>query len=223
MRPASARLTPRRLGGRSRPGNLDGLVVLLRIVVGRGLCRVARPWGAIAVTLLAALTSVVLTACDSGEDEDGERSTTTTAESTTSTTTREAAVEAAYAKFWDTYIEFGGRTGPFDPDEAKTVLGAVSTGDKYEQLFNYFQVNRLKGLVLRGRPENAPKLDVTLEGADRATVKDCMADTGGIYRADTGERVDTPTTGRQLVTATLVLEGGAWKVESLGGEEPCSL
>jgi hypothetical protein len=196
---------------------------LLRIVVGRGLCR-ALPGRALAVTLLAVLLAGVLGSCDSKSGDGKKRETTTSAvELTTSTLTQEAAVAHDYAKFWDTYIGFGGRTGEFKPDEAKTMLGGVSTGKEYEKLFNYFQLNRAKGLVLRGRPESAPKLDITVEGQDRATVKDCMADTGGIYKADTGERVDTPTQGRKLVTAHMVLETGVWKVESVGGEQPCSI
>jgi hypothetical protein len=49
-------------------------------------------------------------------------------------------------------------------------------------------------------------------------VRDCYLDSTGIYDAATGNRKDTPTGVRHLITATLVREGGAWKVSDLHKE-----
>ena len=53
---------------------------------------------------------------------------------------------------------------------------------------------------------------------ETATVRDCSLDNTGIYDAATGERHDTATGVRHLITATLVLEDGSWKVSDLNQE-----
>jgi len=51
-----------------------------------------------------------------------------------------------------------------------------------------------------------------------ATVRDCYLDNTGVFDAATGERHDTPTGVRNLITATLQLEGSTWKVSDLKQE-----
>lgn len=192
---------------------------------------------ALAIALLAA------TSCSSGDDKTAERPAATSATTAASRTgseairstttaapvTEEEAVKAAYLRFWEVVDEYGKRTGPFDPVDAKAVLGAVATGGEYEHLFNTFQLHRLKGLVFRDgdTPDELAPV-VTIESPTRASVKDCRTDKGGIYKESTGERVDIPTEGRRLFEVILVKEDSQWKVSSVGGragaeDPPCTV
>lgn len=134
-----------------------------------------------------------------------------------------AAAEAAYRSFWAAFAAYGTGTDAFDPVTFARVFAPLSTGAEYERLFGYFQTLRLRGQVLRGGggdADLAPR--VTLTGIGRAEVRDCMADTGGVYDVATGTRLDTPTEGREVWTATLVVEGGRWKVaDVVGTGEAC--
>lgn len=192
----------------------------------------------VGITILA-LAVCVGAACSSGEDKTADSPTATTtpdqlATSSTATTGTSAgndreAVRSAYLHFWAVVDDYGKRTGPFDPTEAKTVLSAVATGGEYGHLFDMFQLNRLKGLVYRdgdAPDEFAPV--VTIEGPARASIRDCRTDRGGVFNASTGERVDTPTEGRRLFEVVLVREDAQWKVSSVGGrtnpeDPPCTV
>jgi len=191
--------------------------------------------------LLLATAAAVAGACSHGKERTAAPSTTTTSTSATTnggaidSTTAAApaddreAVKAAYLHFWTVVDAYGKRTGPFDPGDAKAVLGAVATDGEYDHLFNTFQLNRIKGLVYRdgdAPDEFAPV--VTVEAPGRAAVRDCRTDRGGVFKEATGERVDTPTEGRRLFEVTLVKDAGQWKVSSVGGktnpeDPPCTV
>jgi hypothetical protein len=181
------------------------------------------------VALLVAAAVAVVAACTS--DGDGAAATTSpddtstsepsTTDATTTTLDAEEEVLAAYRDFWEVYLEVGGMTGPFDPEMVGSILRSRSTGPEYDHLFDLFQADRLAGQVRRGTLDLAPAV-VSLDGST-ATVSDCIDDHTGIYRADTGERVDTDTPELHNVTVDLVVEEGVWKVERLlGVEEPCT-
>lgn len=193
---------------------------------------------------LALFTAVGAAACSNDKDRAADDSATTTTPSPSgsgtsagavdSTTTSlpaddKEAVKAAYLQFWAVVDEYGKRTGTFNAADAKSVLGAIATGGEYDHLFNAFQLNRLKGLVYRdgdAPDEFAPV--VTIEGPDRASVRDCRTDRGGVFKEATGERVDTATEGRRLFEVVLVKDGLQWKVSSVGGrtnpeDPPCTV
>lgn len=187
----------------------------------------------LAATLLALIVVTGAAGCSRGGGSTAEHSPTTTppptsgtdttAGATDSTTTPPAgdereAIKAAYLRFWMVVDEYGKRTGRFDPVDAKAVLGAVATDGEYDHVFDTFQLNRLKGLAYRdgdAPDEFAPV--VTIEGPDRASVRDCRTDRGGVFKEDSGERVDTPTDGRRLFEVVLVKDGSPWRVASVGG------
>ena len=192
--------------------------------------------------LLVAMAAAVTGACSEGKGRTAASSTTTTTPATSATTNggsiastptapadEREAVKEAYLHFWTVVDAYGKRTGPFDPADAKAVLGAVATDGEYDHLFNTFQLNRIKGLVYRdgdAPDEFAPV--VTVEAPERASVRDCRTDRGGAFKESTGERVDTPTEGRRLFEVVLVKDAGQWKVSSVGGktnpeDPPCTV
>lgn len=131
------------------------------------------------------------------------------------------AVEAAYRTFWATYDTYGAQAVAFDQAEFARAFGPVATGAEYERLHGFFQVLRLEGSTLRGGAAEDLAPRVTLEGPGRATVRDCMADSGGLYDRH-GQRLDTPTEGRETWVSTLVVDDGTWKVaDVVGTGEPC--
>lgn len=171
-----------------------------------------RPIG-IAVSALAALG--VLSAC---ADDEGARSssTTTTASTATddSTTTigEDQEVLDAYVSFWnDGYLAAADPMDPTDP-----ALAAHATGEQLETLERAFLARQTNGEVIRGTLDLQPRV-VSVVG-DTATVRDCYLDNTGVFDALTGERHDTATGVRHLITATLVVEDDTWKLSDLERE-----
>ena len=162
---------------------------------------------------LLSMIAVLTAACSSGGD--GATTTTTLSQSPTSTTSTlppaEQEVADAYRAFWDAYLA---SADPMDP--LSTRLSDHATGTELETVRTAFIARRSGGEVIRGSFELAPRV-VSVVG-DTATVRDCYLDNTGIYDAATGTRKDTPTGVRHLITATLVREGGAWKVSDLRKE-----
>jgi hypothetical protein len=127
-----------------------------------------------------------------------------------------ADIEQAIEEFWAAYLELGGATGPFDPDQVRARLGQRATGDSLSQLFEVFQGHALAGRVIRGEIDTAPEVVAVADG--RAQVRDCVDDRTGLYRIDTGERLDTDDPLRHELTYELVLDDGAWKVTAIRDE-----
>lgn len=142
---------------------------------------------------------------------------TTTTEVTTTTASVEVAVQSAYREFWDSFLELGGMTGRFDPNVVIPILRRRTTGAQYETLFKNFQSDRLADIVRKGTVDLAPKVQ-SVDGA-KAILTDCYDDKIGVYRASTGERLDTDTPDRHPATVELVLEDGAWKIAALTFED----
>ena len=124
----------------------------------------------------------------------------------------EQVVLDAYVAFWnDGYLA---AADPMDP--TNPALAAHATGEQLETLESAFLARQANGEVIRGTLDLAPRV-VSVVG-ETATVRDCYLDNTGIYDAVTGERHDTATGVRHLVTATLVLEDETWKVSDLTQE-----
>lgn len=179
------------------------------------------------VVSLLLVAGVGATGCsrDDGKAAPKTSSSTTAREATSTTPTTvsaELAVQSAYREFWDMFLELGAMTGQFDPDVVIPILRRRTTGTEYETLFKNFQADRLAGIVRKGTVDLAPKV-ASVDGA-KATLRDCYDDQIGVYRASTGERLDTDTPDRHPATVALVLEDGSWKVETLTFEEgTCTL
>lgn len=128
----------------------------------------------------------------------------------------DAELEAAVLDFWDVYLELGAVTDPFDPIATRARLEQRTSGDELQTLFNFFQSNALAGYVIRGEIESS--LTVVSASDDSAEVRDCYDDTTGLYRIDTGERVDTDNPERHQVVFVLINDAGAWKVDQVRDE-----
>ena len=164
--------------------------------------------GSVGVIVAAAL--VAACSSDDGDAATGT-TTTTTSVATTTTTTTEQEILAAYESFWDGYLQ---AADPMNPEHPTLV--EVATGDQLRQLRSAFLARLSAGEVIRGEVETAAEVVEVDSGA--ATVRDCYLDRTGIYDAASGERKDTESGVRHLVTVGLVQESARWKVASITRE-----
>jgi len=167
----------------------------------------------LAIRLAATLSVALLGACN-GDREPSPATTSTTDQVTTTTSATEAAERAAlegYRAYWDAYLK---SADPMDPENP--LLAQHATGPALETVQKAFLALKSAGKVIRGELDLAPRV-VTVDGG-MATVRDCYGDGTGVYDAATGAREDEPSGQRHLVTATLRLDEGTWKVERLADE-----
>jgi hypothetical protein len=155
----------------------------------------------------AALLAVLLLGC-SGDDDGASPTTRPTAEPTTTTAAADADVLNAYRGFWDAYLAAADPMDPAHPD-----LERFATGASLEAVRRAFADHFARGEVIRGSVDLAPEIE-QLDDAS-ATVRDCYLDQTHIFDSESGAQVDPPEDATFEVLATLVLEGGSWKVSSL--------
>lgn len=173
-----------------------------------------RPVGVL-VSALVALG--IAGACADDDGSNAAEPTATTDSSVESTTTtvdadQDQDVLEAYIAFWnDGYLV---AADPMDPTHP--ALAEHATGQQLETLERAFLARQQNGEVIRGTLDLAPRV-VSVVG-DTATVRDCYLDNTGVFDAATGERHDTASGVRHLITATLVVEEGNWKVSDLARE-----
>ena len=158
------------------------------------------------------LAAVVLAACSSDGSPAAERSTTTTSTvPTTATTTTlepQAAAVGAYRAFWQAFLAAADPMNPEDPR-----LAEHATGEQLAAVRKSFLAAKAAGNVIRGSLDLAPK--VVSADATTVVLRDCYGDTTGLYNATTGVRQDKDDPRRLLVTATVTLVDGVWKVASI--------
>jgi len=159
---------------------------------------------------LAAAVLALLAACGGNGDDGAEPTTTTPAGQTTATTglDAEAAVLDAYRGFWAAYLAAGDPMDPAHPD-----LERFASGASLERLRESLGQHFANGEVIRGTLELSPVVEQL--GAETATVRDCYLDRTHLFDSTTGEQVDPEGEATFEVVASLVLDGGSWKVTSL--------
>jgi hypothetical protein len=135
---------------------------------------------------------------------------------TTSAPARDADLQLAVESFWASYVQIGGRVGPFDVATVRAALARHATGAELSKLLNVFEANAVAGYVIRGAIASDPS--VVTRGATSAEVRDCYDDRTGLFRVTDGQRVDRDNPARHEVLMRLVLEGGSWKVASMKSE-----
>ena len=171
-----------------------------------------------AASAVALALALVGSACSSGVDGGSASAGATTPSTTSATagttassaTAADAEVLAAYRAFWDAYLV---AADPMDPEHPALV--AHATGEQLETVQKAFLARKVGGEVIRGTLDLAPRVVSVVD--ERATVRDCYLDNSGVYDA-AGTRKDTASGVRHLITASLVWEGGAWKVSDLQKE-----
>lgn len=163
---------------------------------------------------LAVVAAGVLAGCSSGGSSDVERprSTTTTSTVPTTTTTTmldpQTAAVAAYRAFWQAFLAAADPMNPEDPR-----LAEHATGEQLAAVRKSFLAAKAAGNVIRGGLDLAPK--VVSADATTVVLRDCYGDTTGLYNGATGERQDKDDPRRLLVTATVTIVDGVWKVASI--------
>ena len=156
-----------------------------------------------------------LAGCSSEDEPSAEPETSTTTASTTPTTQTsipahgEEAV-AAYRAFWQDFLAAG---DPIDPQSPR--LAEHATGEQLASVRNSFLAAKGAGHVLRGTLNLAPRV-VSAE-ATTVVISDCYDDQTGLYSPD-GVRQDKEDPRRHLITATVTLVDGAWKVAAVKHE-----
>ena len=140
-------------------------------------------------------------------------STTVSTEPTTQTSAPMPGAEAvaAYRAFWQDFLAAG---DPMNPEHPR--LAEHATGEELAAVRKSFLAAKAAGNVIRGTLDLAPRT-VAVE-ATTVVIRDCYGDATGLYSAATGARQDRETPGRQLVTATVLLVEGVWKVTAIKHE-----
>ena len=159
---------------------------------------------------IASCVAVALVGC--GSSHRRADPTTTKAIATTSTVPADqATVIAAWRHYWDIYIAVGSELHL--PDLR---LAEVATGEEVRTLGGRFLADKSQGHVLKGTIDLDPK--VVSVAAETATLRDCYFSRILVYDNATGQPTGSGDTNRTLVTATLVLDGGTWKVSAIHHE-----
>jgi hypothetical protein len=164
---------------------------------------------------IAVLTLLTVAACsydDTPEAEPPPSTTTTSPAPTTNTAANpQAEAIAGYRAFWQAYLAAADPINPEDPR-----LAEHATGEELAAVRSAFLAVKSAGHVIRGTLDLAPRV-VTAE-AGTVVISDCYDDKTGLYAADTGVRQDKDDPERRLVTATVVLVDGVWKVSAVKNE-----
>ena len=160
----------------------------------------------------ASCVAVMLASCGRGHPRAVDPTTTTAPVATTSTLPAEqAAVTQAWRHYWDIYVAVGSEMHLPDPR-----LVEVATGEELRTLGGAFLADMSQGHVLKGTTDLDPKVVSVVAGT--ATLRDCYFSRILVYSTATGQPIGSGDTNRSLVTATLVLDGGTWKVSAIRHE-----
>ncbi len=144
--------------------------------------------------------------------------TTTSTEATTRSTSADEAEQAVFDAYRGYFDAILAANDP--PDQSHPALRQFATGEAFQSVFEAAQGNRLAGRALRlpenSRTEHRAEV-ISIEG-DQATVRDCAVDDGLVVSIETGEVLNDEVTTR-LVTGTLVMDQGQWKVSNTSVEQ----
>lgn len=158
------------------------------------------------------ISGLLLASCWSGSDRaDPESSTTTNSITSSTAPSAQAEVTAAWRRFWDVYLAASNPMNPQDPR-----LREVATGEELKTLTSAFLASKSSGEIYKGTIELRPAVPEV--SGDTATLSDCYLSSILAYDAQTGALRDRHENVRRLVTASLVKEGGVWKVARIRHE-----
>ena len=167
---------------------------------------------------IAALAGVVVVGGAACGGDDDEKSTSSTASSTTAapTTTldeetrKEEGAKAAYIAYWDAFERASAQ--PVDPSSRD--LLARMTGDQARLVVHNLEEMQASGQAAR-RPANSQSrhqvsaTELQADGSVRIT--DCQVDDAVVYDTTNGEVLNDAVV-TNLISATMVQDGNAWKV-----------
>ncbi|MFG1952483.1 hypothetical protein [Micromonospora sp. NPDC048830] len=120
----------------------------------------------------------------------------------------------AYRQMWAAYAKAGAAADPDEPE-----LARHATGQALSTLKSGLAKLRKDGEVIKGEYKSDPKVVVASPSTAPSTVsvQDCLNTTRFLtYKAATGALADDIPGGNRAVRATVVRDGGIWKVSSFG-------
>lgn len=163
------------------------------------------------VAALAIALALALAAATCGDDEDPpDRTTSTTASGSSSTApSPEDEVEAAYLAYRAMVTRLLEDPNPDDEE-----IGQRAVGENRDFLVDRLTTLNALGQALRFGPAYDYSVEsVSVTGSD-AVVRDCTVDDAQTITVATAEVVSEGTS-TQLLEASLVLEGNAWRVRTV--------
>lgn len=128
---------------------------------------------------------------------------------------RAAAIEA-YKGMWDAFAEAGETA-----DQKSPKIRRYATGNARTRIVAALLGYRDQGVVTRGRLEMSPEVKSLnpASSPSSAEVVDCADSTGWVKQdAKSGRPIKEPA-GKRKITATVVVDDGAWKVSDFKAEE----
>jgi hypothetical protein len=137
--------------------------------------------------------------------------TTTTSAVTSTTSAKEAAVVDAWRRYWEIYVAVASEMKL--PDAR---LAQVATGEELKQLGSGFLAFASDGELFRGTIDLNPK--VLSVDSSAATLRDCYLSHILGYDAKTNQAKGAEDPTRRLVTVSMVMADGTWKVASIRHE-----
>ena len=210
---ASSSLRPPTSGVRI---HLEAITALVLVVAALAGCSASGDDDTSASDLTSATTSEAPATTTASTSSTAPAPPTAPRTETTEAGPSDVELTAAVEAFWDLYLEVGGSTAPFDPVAVRERLDERTSGEELRTLLDFFQSNALAGYVVRGDIDSS--LTVLSATPSEAEVRDCYDDTTGLYRTDSGERLDTDNPARHQVVFMLVNDGGVWKVNQVRDE-----
>ena len=166
--------------------------------------------------VLATVLAVALAGCGHGAKHTPSAGASPTTVATTTTTSPNDVVIAAWRHYWDVYIAVGEQMHLPDPR-----LAQVATGEELRTLGGAFLADESEGHILKGSIDLDPKV-VSVQDAT-AQVSDCYFSHILVYDQASGRPTGPGSSSRTLVSATLALDSGVWKVAAIRHEaDDCS-
>jgi hypothetical protein len=167
---------------------------------------------------IAALVGVVVVGGVACGGDDDEESTGSTASSTTAAPTmtlneesrKEEAAKAAYLAYWDAYMEAAAE--PVDPQ--LPAMQELMTGDHRRVVTRDLADRQARGEAARLPTNSLLKheiLSAELQADGSVHLTECEVNDAIVYNVDSGVVINDDIVTK-LATATMVDEGGGWKV-----------
>jgi len=174
----------------------------------------SRPLSQTTVLLVASALTVLLAASSCGSADPTAEPTPTEVTGTTTPGTfgdppnPSSAAEVAYAQFWHVWTRANDPPNPELPD-----LAGIATAGQLELLRTSIRANADKGVRFEepNPTRRSHKFTIVDASPDQVVIRDCTVDDGVSRDIETGALIDD-SLATYLFKATLVLEGGSWKL-----------
>jgi hypothetical protein len=164
--------------------------------------------GLLSLLVATTVAGLALAACGSGTSTNSGSTRPTTSGPSDPT----AGALTAYRGMWSDLV-----TAARTSDYQSALLPDHTTGDALTLFVQGLARDQLHDIVTRGNVVLHPSVSSLSPAAHpiRATVTDCVDDSGWVEYTTAGRRAHNPKGGRRATTAMLTSDGGTWKVDQL--------